>query len=117
MFSNHLGDQILASTLSTANPRLFESVTASSRTGRLYLKFVNASSSPQAIDIKIDGASRIRPAMTISTLDGATTRATNSITDPNRIVPVVTRSSGAASSFHHIVPACSIQVLDIDRVR
>ena len=117
LFSNHLGDQILASTLSTANPRLFESVTASSRTGRLYLKFVNASSSPQAIDIKIDGASRIRPAMTISTLDGATTRATNSITDPNRIVPVVTRSSGAASSFHHIVPACSIQVLDIDRVR
>jgi alpha-N-arabinofuranosidase len=115
LFSNHLGDQILASTLSTTNPRLFASVTASSKTGLLYLKLVNASSSPQAIDIKIDGASRIRPTMTISTLHGATTKATNSITDPTRIVPVVSHPSTAAASFHHIVPAFSIQVLDIDR--
>jgi alpha-N-arabinofuranosidase len=90
-------------------------VTASSKTGLLYLKLVNASSSPQAIDIKIDGASRIRPTMTISTLHGATTKATNSITDPTRIVPVVSHPSTAAASFHHIVPAFSIQVLDIDR--
>ena len=40
MFSNHLGDQILASTLETSNPRLFESVTADSKTRRLLIKLV-----------------------------------------------------------------------------
>lgn len=117
LFSSHLGDQILASTLDAANPRLFESVTADSRTGRLYLKLVNASSVAQSVDIKIAGATHIRPAMTVTTLHGATTKATNSITDPQRVVPVVTHATNAAANFRHTIPAYSIQVLDIDRTR
>ena len=115
MFSNHLGDQILASTLDSANPRLFESVTADSKTGRLYIKLVNAASVPQSVDIKINGVAHIRPALTITTLHGATTKDTNSITGPKRIVPMVTHDTAGADSFHHTVPAYSIQVLDIDR--
>ena len=53
--------------------------------------------------------------MTVTTLHGATTKDTNSITDPKRIVPVVTHATGAAASFRHTIPAYSIQVLDIDR--
>ena len=117
MFSNHLGDQILASTLNTTNPRLFDSVTADSKSGRLYIKLVNASNIPQPIDLKIDGATRIRRAMTITTLSGKTTKDTNSITDPTHIVPVVTHANTAASAFHHLVPAYSIQVLEIDRAQ
>jgi alpha-N-arabinofuranosidase len=117
MFSTHLGDQILGSTLEAANSRLFESVTSDAKTGRLYVKLVNASSSPQPVDIKIQGAAHIRPAMTITTLSGATTKATNSITEPKRIVTIVTHTTTAAATFRHIVPAYSIQVLDIDRTR
>ena len=115
MFSNHLGDQILATTLDAPNPRLFESVTTDAKTGRLYIKLVNAASVSQSVDIKIQGASHIRPAMTITTLHGATTKDTNSITDPKHIVPVITHATTAASTFRHIIPAYSIQVLDIDR--
>jgi alpha-N-arabinofuranosidase len=115
LFSTHLGDQILASTLTAGNPRLFESVTADAKTGRLYLKLVNASSEPQPIDIKIQGATRIRPAMTITTLAGATTKDTNSITNPKHIVPVVTHATNAAPTFRHTVPKYAIQVLEIDR--
>jgi alpha-L-arabinofuranosidase len=115
LFSSHLGDQILASTLDAANPRLFESVTANAKNGRLYLKLVNASSRPQPINIKIEGAPRIRPAMTLTTLHGATTKGTNSITNPKHIVPIVTHATNAASNFRHTVPAYAIQVLDIDR--
>ena len=115
MFSGHVGDQILASTLDSPNPRLFESVTADSKTGRLHLKLVNASSAPQQVAIKITGAAHIRPAMTLTTLHGATTKDTNSITDPKHIVPTVTHATGVSSSFHHTVPAYSIQILDIDR--
>ena len=113
LFSNHLGDQVLDSTLTTVNPRLFESVTADFAAHRVYLKLVNASSNPQPVDIKIAGA-RVRPTLTITTLTGATTKTTNSITDPNRIVPTVTHAAKAAPSFHHTVPPCAIQVLDID---
>jgi alpha-N-arabinofuranosidase len=115
MFSTHLGDQILASTLDSANPRLFESVTSDSKTGRLYVKLVNASSLPQPLDIKIKGAAHIRSALTITTLRGETTEATNSITAPARIVPVVSHTSTAAVAFRHLVPQYSIQVLEIDR--
>jgi alpha-N-arabinofuranosidase len=117
MFSTHLGDQILATTLDAANPRLFESVTTDQKTGRLYLKLVNASSEPQPVVIKIQGASRIRPAMTITTLSGATTKDTNSITAPEHIVPVVTHATNAAANFRHVVPKYAIQVLEIDRAQ
>jgi alpha-N-arabinofuranosidase len=117
MFSNHLGDQIVASTLDSPNPRLFESVTSDSKTGRLHLKLVNASSVPQSVAIKITGAGHIRPPMTLTTLHGATAKDTNSITDPKRIVPVVTHTTTAAAAFRQTVPACSIQILDIDRAQ
>ena len=117
LFSNHLGDQILASTLDSPDPRLFESVTAESKTGSLHLKLVNASSAPQSVQIRITGAAHIRSAMTVTTLHGATTKDTNSISDPKRILPVVTHASGAGPTFRHTVPAYAIQVLDIDRIR
>jgi alpha-N-arabinofuranosidase len=117
MFSNHLGDQILASTLETSNPRLFESVTADSKTRRLLIKLVNASNIPQPVDLKIAGATHIRPAMTVTTLSGKTTKDTNSITEPAHILPIVTHSNAAAAAFRHLVPAYSIQVLDIDLAR
>jgi alpha-N-arabinofuranosidase len=117
MFNNHLGDQILASTLDTTNPRLFESVTADSKTGRLYIKLVNASDLPQPVDLKIAGAPHVRPTMTITTLTGKTTKDTNSITEPTHIIPTVTHTNTAAAAFRHLVPAYSIQVLDIDLAR
>ncbi|MFP5228809.1 MAG: alpha-L-arabinofuranosidase C-terminal domain-containing protein [Acidobacteriota bacterium] len=115
MFSNHLGDEILASKLDSSNPRLFASVTADSSTGRLHLKLVNASSEAQTVAIRITGGGSIRAGMTITTLHGATTKDTNSISDPRHIVPAVTHAAGASADFRHTLPAYSIQVLDIDR--
>ncbi|HEX4308751.1 MAG TPA: alpha-L-arabinofuranosidase C-terminal domain-containing protein [Acidobacteriaceae bacterium] len=115
MFSNHLGDQILGSTLNTANPLLFESVTCDAKTGRIYLKLVNASSEPQSVDVKINGGGTIRAGMTITTLRGATTKDTNSITDPQHVVPIVSHKNTAKASFRHLVPQYAIQVLEIER--
>jgi alpha-N-arabinofuranosidase len=117
MFSTHLGDQILATTLDAANPRLFESVTTDQKTGRLYVKLVNASSEAEPVEIKIQGVSHIRSAMTVTTLSGATTKDTNSITAPKHIVPVVTHATNAGANFRHVVPKYAIQVLEIDRAQ
>src|SRR6201985_457245 len=59
MFSTHLGDRILASTLDTTNPRLFNSATYDSKTHQLHLKLVNASSTPQPVQIKLTGATHV----------------------------------------------------------
>jgi alpha-N-arabinofuranosidase len=114
MFSTHLGDQVLESKLDTTNQRLFDSVTYDSKTHHLILKLVNAASTPQAIKIDLTGATHIHSKATVTTLSGKTTQETNSITDPARIVPVVTTIANAAATFTHTVPANAIQIVDLD---
>ncbi len=114
MFSTHLGDQILGSKLETTNPRLFESATYDSKTHRLHLKLVNASSMPQTVAIRLNGATHVHSKATVTTLSGKTTQDTNSITEPTRIVPVVSGITNAGAAFTHTLPKYSIQVLDID---
>jgi alpha-N-arabinofuranosidase len=113
MFSNHLGDKILGTTLDTTNPRLFESATYDSKTHHLFVKLVNASSIAQGVEIKLDGARRVASKATVTTLSGRTTQETNSITGPARIVPVTSTITNAAPSFNYSLPKYSIQVLDI----
>ncbi len=113
MFSNHLGDRILGTTLDTTNPRLFESATYDSKTHHLFVKLVNASSITQGVEIKLDGARRVASKATVTTLSGRTTEETNSIIDPVRIVPVTSTITNAAPTFSYSLPKYSIQVLDI----
>jgi alpha-N-arabinofuranosidase len=114
MFSTHLGDQILGSKLDTTNPRLFHSATYDSRTHRLHLKLVNASSMPQPVRIKLNGAAHVTGKATVTTLSGKTTQETNSITEPTRVVPVVSSIANAGAAFTYTLPRYSIQVLDLD---
>jgi alpha-N-arabinofuranosidase len=113
MFSNHLGDKVLRTTLSTVNPRLFESATYDSKTHHIFIKLVNASSIPQPVAIKLDGANHIESKAPVITLSSKTTKGTNSISDPTRIVPITTTITTAAPSFTYNLPKYSIHVLDI----
>jgi alpha-N-arabinofuranosidase len=113
MFSTHLGDQIAVSNLDTTNPRLFESATFNSKNHHLFVKLVNASSMSQAVQIHLGGTTRVHNVATVTTLSGNTTQETNSISEPRRIIPVVSSISNAATSFTHTLPKYSIQILEI----
>ncbi len=113
MFGTHLGDHVLDSKLDATNPRLFDSVMIDSKHHRVIVKLVNGSSQPQAVNINLSGA-KVHSKATVTTLGAPTTEATNSITDPTRIVPVVSSISNAAATFTHTVPRYSIQILDLD---
>ena len=114
MFSNHFGDQILNATLDgTAAPKLFYSVTRKSSDGTIYLKLVNASSTPQPLRLQFKGASTIDKTGKLITLSAKTTAATNSITQPTAIVPVESELRGAAAEFAHTIPGFTIQVLEL----
>jgi alpha-N-arabinofuranosidase len=113
MFSTHLGDRILNSTLDASNPRLFESATLDSKSHHLFVKLVNASSVPQTVDVKVAGANAVAGKATVTTLTGNTTQETNSIAERTRIVPVTSTIQNAGATFRHVVPRYAIQVLDL----
>ncbi len=113
MFSNHFGDQILNANLEGMAPKLFYSVTRKSSDGTVYLKLVNASSTPQPLRIQFNGASTIDKTGKLISLSAKTTAATNSITQPTAIVPVESELHDAAAEFAHTVPGFTIQVLEL----
>jgi alpha-N-arabinofuranosidase len=113
MFGTHLGDQIVDAKLETANLRLFSSVTSDSKTHIVTLKLVNASSMAQTVKIDLGAGVKVKGVAAVTTLGGKTTQETNTITEPRRIVPLVSSISNAAPSFVHTVPQYSIQVIEI----
>jgi alpha-N-arabinofuranosidase len=78
----------------------------------LHLKLVNASTSDQSLLLDIDGAKLSGEATEIS-LHAASFDATNSLSDPNQIVPHTTKTPITAAGWKHTVPALTIQIVDI----
>jgi alpha-N-arabinofuranosidase len=113
IFAAHLGNEVLISQLAGANPRVFVSTTRDASTGTIHLKLVNGSSSSQPVRIHLNGVSGVKKEAQLTTLRGNTPEETNSIRDPQSIVPIVTAIHNAAASFEHTMPPYSIQVLDI----
>jgi alpha-N-arabinofuranosidase len=113
MFAEYLGTEVPASTLSGGSQRFFYSVTRDATKGMVYLKLVNANSTPQSVKINLSGGNAIAGTGTLTTLSGLNPAETNTISVPTRIVPVKTELKGAGSTFSHTVPAYAVQVLAI----
>ena len=109
MFSQNLGDQILKATLN--NSPVAYSVTKDSDKGVIYIKLVNAQTTPQTLKLNIQGA-KLKRKGTATTLTAAPD-ATNSIDDPTKVVPAVTKLAKVEPSFDYTVPANSIVVLQV----
>jgi len=112
MFASCVGDHTVTSSLSGAGDRFFYSATSSP--AKLCLKLVNATSTGQAMTITLRGLGAAAHAARISTLHGNTTWATNTIKDPKRIVPVSSTLAFKGERVPYVVPAYSIQVLEVD---
>ncbi len=113
MFSNHLGDQILDPNMDRETTRFFCSATRSSKDGKLYLKLVNATSDPRPLTIRLNGAANVSRNGEEIDLSAKTTGATNTILDPEKIVPVESTIKNAGAQFSHTVPPYSIEVLEL----
>ena len=113
MFSNDLGNEVVDSRLENGAPRLFYSVTRDTAKKMLYLKVVNASSGSQQLHIQLQGANRVNGTATVIRLSGHSMEETNSLADPNRIVPVKSSEAGISADFQRAFPAYSIQVMEI----
>ncbi len=112
MFSSCLGDHTVNSSLSGAGERFFYSVTASQ--SKVCMKFVNASSTEQTLSLALNGLGAANRTARIQTLKANTTWATNTITHPERIVPVRSTAPVHGERLQHVMPGYSIQVVELD---
>ncbi len=98
-------------------PVLFYVATQDTTTGTVYLKIVNAGGEAQTVKMDIAGAGKILPAGQSIVLKGDGPEETNSITAPEKIVPVAAKISGLGKSFTRVFPAWSITILKIETRR
>jgi len=113
MFAGCLGDHTLESSVTGAGDKFFYSVT--STPGKVCLKLVNANSAPQQLGISLKGLGAGAHATRLETLKANTIWATNTITHPERIVPVKSNTNLTGERLQHTMPGYSIQVLEISR--
>ncbi len=137
IFSLHTGDEVLDTTAEnlptytwvqtgrTRNgvaqpPRtntvksLFYSATRDSKTGKILVKIVNRTDAAQNVKIDITGAASVADEGTATVLKADNRDETNSINDPQHVVPVTEKVSGLGASFTRTFPPCSITVLELD---
>lgn len=127
MFSNYLGNKVVqvsgeniptqtnksAKDKNAAIPALFYVATKDSKTGSVYLKVVNASGKAQSVTIDMKGAGKVSGNGTLIVLKGNSPEDTNSITEPEKIVPVSKKIKGIGKTFTRVFDAYSVNVLQV----
>ena len=114
MFSNHLGSEVVASTLTETPPRIYSSVTRDEKLRKLFIKVVNGTSNAQALAIKLEGAGKIASQAKLITLTGKSPNATNSIDHPDALVPVESTVTIAGPNFKQSFAPYSVNVLELN---
>jgi alpha-N-arabinofuranosidase len=113
LFANHLGSEVVASTLTNAGPRVYASVTRDEKQRKLLVKIVNANSEAAPLNIALNGAGSVGREATLITLNGKSPNATNTIANPEAIVPVERKIEVAGPRFEERFAPYSINVLEL----
>ena len=135
LFSNHLGNQIIHATsenipffMQTLSMKdsvngiiepkkintFFYSATRDTVNDRIYLKLVNTKETSQNVNIQIKGAVKISQAGKSWVIKANDPLETNSITDPQKIIPVEIPLKNVGKNFQQILPAYSITVMELE---
>ena len=133
MFSTNLGDKVIPSSFenmplqkvpatkkdSAAGhiagpvPTLFSVTTKDTKTGNIYIKVVNTVGNSQTVSIQLEGVKTISSKAQAITLKSGKTDDTNSIKEPQKIVPVTTSFKGVSKNFSYNFPAYSVTVIKL----
>ena len=96
---------------------LFYSAERDRRSGKVILKVVNRADAPQDVRIKINGVKSIKSTAQATVLKATSREATNSLEEPQNVVPTVERVTGCSTDFTRVFPPCSITVLELESSR
>jgi alpha-N-arabinofuranosidase len=93
-------------------PTLFFDATRDSKSGVIYLKVVNRLDTPQTVNIEISGAA-IKSKGSALVLKADKPDDTNSILEPEKIIPIPEKLAGLGNHFTRAFPPYSITVLGL----
>jgi alpha-L-arabinofuranosidase len=111
MFAANVGDTVPASSIDNAGDKFFYSVTTT-KSKKIYLKLVNASSDAKPLTLDLPGA-KLTATAKLTTLSAHDAQETNTIDHPTRVAPVESTLSGVSSRFTHTVPPFTVQVVEL----
>ena len=115
MFAGHIGDVTPKSELKAADGAFLPySVTRQTATGKVFLKVVNPGPAAHTVKIELNGLEKVQPIGAAITLSASGPKATNTLAEPTKIVPVTTPLNNVASGFEYTFPAWSITVLELN---
>ena len=120
MFATNLGNETVKSAITNVpigadtTEQLFYSVTKDSKKGTLFLKVVNVSDSIQSPVIDINSAKEIIATGQEIVLTSAKVTDTNTIDNPENIIPVSTVAKGLSRHFTYNFKPHSVTVLKIN---
>ncbi|MGZ3754131.1 MAG: alpha-L-arabinofuranosidase C-terminal domain-containing protein [Mucilaginibacter sp.] len=97
-------------------PAMFYVATRDTKSGKLYLKVVNAGAKAQQVDIDLKGAEKISSEGISVVIKGDKPEDTNTINDPEKIIPVTSGVKGIGKKFTRTFDAYSVTVLQINTV-
>jgi len=133
LFSTHIGDSVVKITSGNiptqlqkltardsaagvqpkAIDALFFAATRDSRKGLVYIKLVNAQAISQPVNINLEGSAKVTRNGIEWVLKADSPEDTNTITQPDKIVPVQTTVKGLGKNFSRTLPPWSITVLEV----
>jgi len=93
-----------------ATKPLYAAASLAKRSGDVILKVVNVSAEDQETDLQLEGA-KIRPAATAIVLASDKPEDENTLDQPTKVKPVMSKVDNASASFRHTFPGNSVTVL------
>jgi alpha-L-arabinofuranosidase len=118
LFSLHTGNRIIPAKIingpvaANAQPRLYASASRVEKSGEVILKIVNATSSVQIVDVKLDGVSSIRKPVSLWELTGSLADE-NSLDNPKKVFPKEQKIRLTQPVFTHKFPPLSLTIMRI----
>ncbi|MGZ3846355.1 MAG: alpha-L-arabinofuranosidase C-terminal domain-containing protein [Flavisolibacter sp.] len=94
-------------------PTLFYSATMDDNSGVIYLKLVNTTGKKQPVQIKLNGIPNVLPNATSVVIKSDKPDDTNTISDPEKIVPHTLKIKGVASVFTRTLDPYSVTILQL----
>src|SRR5476651_1957455 len=94
-------------------PSLFFVATRDTKNGILYIKITNTSGKAQDVNLDLKGVSGLSSSAMLTTLKSAKPEDTNTIKDPEKIVPVSQEMSGVSANFTRTIDPYSINILKL----
>jgi alpha-N-arabinofuranosidase len=92
---------------------VFYSATRDTKRGKIIVKIVNRADTAQSVEINITGVKSVAAKGTATVLKAANRNETNTLQDPEHIVPVTEKIRGLGVNFTRSYPPCSITVLEL----